>query len=132
MLSLQQVNEMYMDVLKEIGNIGAGNATTAIADMLGLRIDMNVPEVQFLPVEKIGTSIGAEDDVIVGIMLGVETDINGSFRDQRGRQYHCGILSVRVVRTDQPYHHADRPVCCHRYGGGDPERAGDPVRHDGG
>lgn len=78
MISLQEVNEKYIDVLKEIGNIGAGNATTAIANMLGLRIDMSVPQVQFLPVEEIGTSIGAEDDIIVGIMLGVETDIDGS------------------------------------------------------
>ena len=39
MISLQEVNEKYLDVLTEIGNIGAGNATTAIADMLGLRID---------------------------------------------------------------------------------------------
>lgn len=78
MISLQEVNEKYIDVLKEIGNIGAGNATTAIANMLGLRIDMSVPQVQFLPVEEIGSSIGAEDDIIVGIMLGVETDIDGS------------------------------------------------------
>lgn len=78
MISLQEVNEKYIDVLREIGNIGAGNATTAIANMLGLRIDMSVPQVQFLPVEEIGSSIGAEDDVIVGIMLGVETDIEGS------------------------------------------------------
>ena len=44
MLSLEEVNDKYFDVLKEIGNIGAGNATTAIANMLGLRIDMSVPE----------------------------------------------------------------------------------------
>ncbi len=43
--SLEDVNNMYVDVLREIGNIGAGNATTAIASMLGLRIDMNVPKV---------------------------------------------------------------------------------------
>ena len=42
MISLQEVNEKYRDVLAEIGNIGAGNATTAVADMLGLRIDMSV------------------------------------------------------------------------------------------
>ena len=78
MISLQEVNEKYRDVLAEIGNIGAGNATTAVADMLGLRIDMSVPQVQFLPVEEIGTSIGAEDEVIVGIMLGVGSDIDGS------------------------------------------------------
>ena len=78
MISLQEVNEKYRDVLAGFGNIGAGNATTAVADMLGLRIDMSVPQVQFLPVEEIGTSIGAEDEVIVGIMLGVGSDIDGS------------------------------------------------------
>ena len=77
-IDLDQLDDMQFDVLREIGNIGAGNATTAIANMLGLRIDMSVPQVQFLPVEEIGSSIGAEDDVIVGIMLGVETDIEGS------------------------------------------------------
>lgn len=78
MLTLDEVNSKYVDVLKEIGNIGAGNATTAIANMLSLRIDMSVPEVAFLPVERLGSAIGAEDDIIVGIMLGVEQDIDGS------------------------------------------------------
>ena len=41
--SLDNVNEMYMDVLKELGNIGAGNATTAIAGMLGTSMSMKVP-----------------------------------------------------------------------------------------
>lgn len=77
-LSFEEVNELYLDVLKEIGNIGAGNATTAIANMLNMRINMHVPKVELLPVEKIGTSIGSEDEIIVGIMLGVENDIEGS------------------------------------------------------
>ena len=43
--SLDNVNEMYLDVLKEIGNVGAGNATTAIAGLLGERMNMSVPNV---------------------------------------------------------------------------------------
>ena len=43
--SLEQVNDMYFDVLKELGNIGAGNATTAISNMLDLKVDMKVPKV---------------------------------------------------------------------------------------
>lgn len=73
-----EINSKYFDVLKEIGNIGAGNATTAIANMLGMKMDMSVPNVELLPVEKIGGVIGSEDQVVVGIMLGVETDIQGS------------------------------------------------------
>jgi len=76
--SLEEVNNMYVDVLREIGNIGAGNATTAIANMLGLKIDMAVPRVQLLEVSKLGSSICEEDETIVGIFLEVQNDIEGS------------------------------------------------------
>ena len=59
--SLDNVNSMYMDVLKEIGNIGAGNATTAIAGMLGTTMKMEVPRV-----------------LLMGIFLEVTNDISGS------------------------------------------------------
>lgn len=100
MISLEEVNEKYIDVLKEIGNIGAGNATTAIANMLGLRIEMNVPQVQFLPVEEIGSSMGAEDEVIVGIMLGVETDIEGSMMFLMNLESAHHIINRLMMRPD--------------------------------
>ena len=34
-LSMEQITNQYFDVLKELGNIGAGNATTALAQMMG-------------------------------------------------------------------------------------------------
>ena len=72
--NLQQLNEMYVDVLREIGNIGAGNATTAVSQMLNTKIEI----VKLLPVEEIGSVMGDEEQTIVGIFLGVEGDINGS------------------------------------------------------
>lgn len=76
--SLEEVNNLYMDVLKELGNIGAGNATTAIAKMVGARIDMNVPSIKLLPVTELGKAVGAEDKPIIGIFLEVQNDIQGS------------------------------------------------------
>lgn len=75
---LGEVNETYYDVLKEIGNVGAGNATTAVANMLNMRIDMRVPQVQLLTFQNLASVISAEDEAIVGIYLEVETDISGS------------------------------------------------------
>ena len=76
--SLDDMNSMYIDVLREIGNIGAGNATTTIAQMLNERIDMKVPNVQLMEASELGTAICAEDEIIVGIFLEVQTDIAGS------------------------------------------------------
>ena len=100
MLTLNEVNTKYFDVLKEIGNIGAGNATTAIANMLGLRIDMSVPTVSFLPVEELGTAIGAEDEVIVGILLGVEQDIDGSMMFLMDMNSAHHIVNRLMMRPD--------------------------------
>ena len=76
--SLEDVNNIYFDVLKEIGNIGAGNATTAIASMLQLRLNMSVPKVQLLTFPELGGAIGGEEEQVVGIYLEVENDISGS------------------------------------------------------
>ena len=110
MLTLDEVNEKYFDVLKEIGNIGAGNATTAIANMLGLRIDMSVPEVAFLPVEDLGSAIGAEDEIIVGIMLGVEQDIDGSMMflmDMASAHHIVNKLMMRDDSYSEPFDEMD-------------------------
>ena len=76
--SLEDVNNIYFDVLKEIGNIGAGNATTAIASMLQIRLNMNVPKVQLLTFPELGSAVGGEEDQVVGIFLEVGSDISGS------------------------------------------------------
>lgn len=100
-ITLEDVNGMYLDVLKEIGNIGAGNATTAIANMLGMKIDMNVPNVRLMEVGRLGTAVGAEDETIVGIFLEVQNDIEGSMMfllDIPSARY----LVDRLMMTSKP------------------------------
>ncbi len=77
-LSLEQVTETYYDVLKEIGNIGAGNAMTALSQMLQCKVDMKVPQVRLLEFSEVGEMMGGEEMIMVGVFLGVEGDITGS------------------------------------------------------
>ena len=77
-MSLEQVTENYYDVLKEIGNIGAGNAMTALSQMLQCKVDMKVPQVRLLEFSEVGDMIGGEEQIMVGVLLGVEGDIIGS------------------------------------------------------
>ncbi|MGN0141327.1 MAG: chemotaxis protein CheC [Roseburia sp.] len=105
-LELETVNEMYLDVLKEIGNIGAGNATTAIANMLGMKIDMNVPNIRLMEVSKLGSAVGAEDETIVGIFLEVQNDIEGSMMfliDIPSARYLVNRLMMMDAPEDQPF-----------------------------
>ena len=77
-MSLEQVTESYYDVLKEIGNIGAGNAMTALAQMLQSKVDMRVPQVRLLDFSEVGEIMGGEEQIMAGVFLGVEGDITGS------------------------------------------------------
>lgn len=77
-LSLEQMSETYMDVLKEIGNIGAGNAMTALSQMLQCKVDMKVPQVKLLELRDMGAMVGSEEQLMAGVFLGVEGDITGS------------------------------------------------------
>lgn len=110
MSNLEKLNEMYIDVLREIGNIGTGNATTAISNMLNLKMDMSVPKVELMPVEKLGTAIGAEDEVVVGIMLGVEADIDGSMMfimDERSAHRMVNLLMMRDFNDMSEFNEMD-------------------------
>lgn len=77
-VDLNNMDGMYFDVLKEIGNIGAGNATTALAQMLNTKVDMKVPKVALLEFSEVGEVMGGEEQIMAGIYQVVEGDISGS------------------------------------------------------
>ena len=70
-----QINEFYRDALRELGNIGAGNAATALSQLLGRTINMSVPEVMIIPVEKVPEQVGGSEEIVAGIYLEVFGDL---------------------------------------------------------
>lgn len=108
--TLDHVNEMYMDVLREIGNIGAGNATTSLASMLNETIQMNVPKVELMDVAKLNTAICPEDEIIVGIFLEVTLDITGSMMflmKMDSAHYLVNKLMGRAPDYEEPFDEMD-------------------------
>lgn len=71
------LNEMQLDVVKEIGNIGAGNACTALSVLLGTTVDMSVPNVQILDFDATSEYLGGDAEEILGIRVDVTDDLEG-------------------------------------------------------
>ena len=44
--SIDSINNMCLDLLKEIGNIGSGNAATSLSQMINMKVDMQVPNIE--------------------------------------------------------------------------------------
>lgn len=72
------MSDFEFDVLTEIGNIGAGNATTALSQLINAKIDMYVPKVQMLSFSELAEIIGGAETLVAGILLNLTGDITGS------------------------------------------------------
>lgn len=102
-LSLETMSQEYYDVLKELGNIGAGNATTALAQMLQCKVDMSVPQVKLLEFKDVATLMGGEEQLMAGIYLGVEGDITGSIMfllEKKCARHLVGKLMGMTIEGD--------------------------------
>ena len=67
----------HLDVFKEIGNIGAGHAASALAGLLNRRISMSVPEASVVPFSDIVAVMDGPETVVTGVLIDVSGDLNG-------------------------------------------------------
>lgn len=75
---IKKITSLHLDVLKEIGNIGAAHAATALSSLLNKKIDMQVPDVSTVTFNEMMDISGGAENVVVGIYLRIEGDAEGS------------------------------------------------------
>ncbi len=71
------LNDMHLDVLREIGNIGSGNAASALSTILSTSVNISVPVVRILDYEEVVDRLGGPEQMIVGLLLQLEGDVQG-------------------------------------------------------
>lgn len=74
---MEQLNAVHFDVLREIGNIGQGNAASSLSQMLSQTIDISVPTVKLLDFNESVEYLGGPENVVLGMLVGLKGDING-------------------------------------------------------
>ena len=72
-----ELSDMHIDALREIGNIGSGNAASSLAMLLADTIDISVPVVRILDYEQVMDELGGPEQMIVGLLLCLDGDVNG-------------------------------------------------------
>ncbi|MBM3269115.1 MAG: chemotaxis protein CheC [Candidatus Sericytochromatia bacterium] len=75
-MELTNLSEIQLDALREVGNIGAGNAATALSKLINRRISMSVPKASIIPLGAVHRLVGPETPVWA-IYLQMEGDLNG-------------------------------------------------------
>ena len=92
--SYEDLSAIHMDVLREIGNIGAGNAATALSVMLGQPIDMTLPKVNLLEFNAVADAVGGPEALTYGVLLNLCGDIDGMIMFLLNRDFAHLILNI--------------------------------------
>jgi chemotaxis protein CheC len=66
-----------LDVLKEIGNIGSGNAASALATMLNDKVSIGLPSCEMLPFSSITRGFESPEEIVVGTLVQMSGDLEG-------------------------------------------------------
>jgi len=98
------LNNIHLDVLKEIGNIGAGNAATALAKLLNRKIDMDVPRVKIMDFRDVSETLGGAELPVVGILLEVSGDLTGNIMFILEQQAATLLVNMLMGREPDAEH----------------------------
>jgi len=95
-------SELELDGLKEIVNVGGGNAATSISQMINSRVDMDVPEVEVMAYSELYQKIIADDVEMHAVLSKIVGDIDGALlfviSDESGQK----IAKMMLGTTDKP------------------------------
>lgn len=75
--NLVQLNPQHIDVLTEVGNIGSGNAATALASMMNTFVDIEIPTITLVDYAQVSELLGGKDASAIGISLDISGDVTG-------------------------------------------------------
>jgi chemotaxis protein CheC len=76
-MDLRSLDAPQLDAVREVANIGAGHAATALSRMTDRVIMINVPDVSIIRLEDVDRVVGEPDTVIAAVMMKVLGDITG-------------------------------------------------------
>jgi chemotaxis protein CheC len=76
-MDFTKIKPIHLDILREIGNIGAGHAATALSTMLRKAVDMKVPSVKVISFEEITEMVGGSENIVASVFLRIVGDAPG-------------------------------------------------------
>ncbi|MBS6062368.1 chemotaxis protein CheC [Criibacterium bergeronii] len=76
--TIDNINSMCLDLLKEIGNIGSGNAATSLSQMINKKVDMQVPNIEVIDTQKVVEMFEDPEEITIGVYINFTGDIQGT------------------------------------------------------
>jgi len=101
--SFSDINELHIDVLKEIANIGSGNAASSLSRMLGHTVDIAIPDIGIRGFNETYEVLGGAETVMVGTLLMLSGGISGMMMYLMPIEIVCDLVNM-LMFTDIKSH----------------------------
>jgi len=101
---VRDLKELQLDALKEVANIGAGHAATALSQLTNRRIMINVPEIEITRLEDVPQTFGDPEAVVAAVLMHVLGDLTGRtllLLPEGNARLLCDLLIRRPAGTTQ-------------------------------
>jgi chemotaxis protein CheC len=98
---MKKLDNIQLDALKEVSNIGSGHAATALSELTGQTVTINIPVISIDPLSVIFQKC-SKGQSIMGIRIDLSGDIVGKtllFFNQTDALRFCDCLMRRTVGT---------------------------------
>lgn len=73
----EDMNALELDVIKEVGSIGTGNAATALSQVLRRPTKMSIPDVYILGYNEAIEMVGTPEEIVAAVLVKMSGEING-------------------------------------------------------
>lgn len=110
-MDYKELNPMQLDALSEVSNIGAGNAATALSQLLSKKIDMTVPAIKIIPFDSVFEKLGGEE-VAIGVIVRVLGDTPGNILFVFEKETAFGIIEALLGRKGETLDEMGSSVLC--------------------
>lgn len=97
-MSEREYNEIQFDALREMGNIGAGNACTVLSEFLNKPVNMSVPYVHFLNYSATEENLGGSGNLVIAIAVEIVGDLNGVMYHILEREFAETVINTFFPR----------------------------------
>lgn len=74
---IRKLKALQLDALREVANIGAGHAATALSQMTGQTIMISVPQINIAPLEDIPNQVGSQEEPVAAVLMKILGDLTG-------------------------------------------------------
>lgn len=110
-MDYSNLSPVQLDALKEVSNIGTGNAATSLSQLLNKKIDMSVPAVNIIPMSELFTEIG-EEKLAIGVVVRVLGDAPGNILFVFDKDTALGIVESLTGQKDETLTDMSSSVLC--------------------